>query len=168
MKNVLNRTLQIFCFIFHWNFFSFVPGFGPFKGTWDDFFAHIKAGKQLYGDQLDWMQDWDRNKLNGDFLFLKYEDLKVDIVAGIKNIASFLNIEITEEQVERLVKGVGIKEMSKNDNLYPKSLVVDGGKFVRSGLTGEWRKYFTKEQNDWFDNKFRQGYADLEIDTVYE
>ena len=124
----------------------------------------------MYGDQLDWLQDWDRNKQHGDVMFLKYEDMKDNTAQELRKIIKFLDINITEEHLNRVIEDVGIKKMKEDSctNIRDSRLVVEGGNFIRSGQKGEWTKYFTPEQNQWFDEKYKEGYEKLGIDVVYE
>ena len=99
-------------------------------------------------------------------LFLKYEDLKQDVISGIKKIAAFLDIHLTDALLQRIVHDTNIKQM-RTDEAIMCEPNVEEGVFVRSGQCGEWKKYFTVEQNEWFDNKYKKLYKELDIDVDY-
>ena len=45
----------------------------------------------------------------------------------------------------------------------------EGAEFVRKGQISQWKKYFTVEQNEGFDKKYKDLYAELPgIDVHYE
>ena len=119
-----------------------------------------------YGKYTDWLADWDKNKDKGEMLFLKYEDLKQDIVSAIKKIAAFLNVKLSDALLQKIVHDVNIKQMKNNQSVMSEPHSTPG-QFVRSGQSGEWKKYFTVEQNEWFDNKYKKLYEGLSIDVDY-
>ena len=142
------------------------PGFN-FSGSWDDFFAHVQAGQQLYGDQYEWYKNYEDNKDKGDFLFLAFEDLKADIRTGLKKLAEFLEIPLSDKLMEKVVEDVSITKM-KTDKALAQPEAKPGGQFIRSGQSGGWKKYFTVAQNEWFDNKYKELYEKLTIPVYYE
>ena len=138
-----------------------------FRGSWSDYFEHIfKADQQMYCNQYEWMLDWSKNNNKMDILVLKYEDMKQDIVSGIKKIAAFLDIKLTEPHVKKIVHDASVKQM-KSDKAIGVPGLISSGDHVRSGQSGGWKKYFTVEQNEWFDNKYRKLYQQLDIDVDY-
>ena len=138
-----------------------------FSGTWDEYFEHVvQADQQLFGPQYDWLLDWDNNKTKGDILFLKYEDLKADITSGIMKLADFLNIRLSEAHLKKVVHDTGIKQM-RSGCITGCSQLIDVSDAIRSGQTGEWKKYFTVEQNEWFDSKHKKLYNELDIEVDY-
>ena len=120
----------------------------------------------LYSNYTDWLADWDKNKDKGEMLFLKYEDLKQDIVSGIKKIAAFLNVKLSDALLQKLVHDVNIKQM-KADEAIMSDPKTKPGALVRNGQCGEWKKCFTVEQNEWFDNKYKKLFEGLDIDIDY-
>ena len=112
------------------------------------------------------MLDWANNKHKAEILFVKYEDLKRDIVASIRNIAEFLNITIADAHLKMIVRDVDIKHMKADKAI--EFLSIELGAQVRSGQYGGWKKYFTVEQNEWFDNKYKKLYEELDIDVDYD
>ena len=135
--------------------------------TWDEFFEQrVHAVQQAYGPQYDWLLDWDTTKTKGDILFLKYEDLKADITTGIKKIASFLGYELSEAHLEKIVHDTDIKQM-KSGAILEHTKLTDPSDLIRTGQIGEWKKYFTVEQNEWFDREYKKLYEELSIDVAY-
>ena len=127
----------------------------------------MQAGKQLYGDQLEWNKDWDDNKNTGDILFLTYEDMKADLATEMKKVAEFIGIYLSDSLMQRIIDDVNIKKM-KADSTVRDPGAKPGGAFVRAGQSGEWKKYFTVEQNEWFDQKYKEGYLKLGVPVDYE
>jgi hypothetical protein len=140
-----------------------------FKGSWDQFFEYFVKGDQLInGDPYDWYLDWHRNKGKGEVLFLKYEDMKQDIVCEINKIEAFLGLQLSETQRQRVLHDVNIKQMKTDAATDKGPNIMQGGDFVRSGSSGEWKKFFTVEQNEWFDAKYKKLYEELNLDRAYD
>ena len=108
----------------------------------------------------------DKNKTKGDILFLRYEDLKQDVIAGIKKIAAFLEIKLSDGLLQRIVHDTDITQM-KADEAVMSEPNVEPGAFVRQCQHGDWKNYFTVEQNEWFDEKYQKLYQELDIDVDY-
>ena len=121
----------------------------------------MKVNGTIRGPQYDWLLDWDQNKSKGDMLFLKYEGLKQDTAREIRKVAAFLDIKLTDTLLQRILCDVDIKQMREDK-------AMEGGSLIRSGQCGEWKKYFTVEQNKWFDNKYKKLFEELDIDIDYD
>ena len=133
-----------------------------YNGNWNEFFEHIvKGNATIRGAQYDWLLDWDQNKSKGDMLFVKYEGLKQDTACEIRKIAAFLDIKLTDTLLQRILRDVDIKQMKEDK-------ATEGWSHIRSGQCGEWKKYFTVEQNEWFDNKYKKLFEELDIDIDYD
>ena len=112
------------------------------------------------------MLGWSKNKDKADILILKYEDLKQDVVSGIKKMAAFLDVELSDTHLHKIVYDAGIKQM-KADEALDIPMLIAKGDLVRSGQSGGWKKYFTVNQNEWFDEKFKKLYEELDIPIEY-
>ena len=126
------------------------------------------SGTQLYGDQYEWNADWEKHHDRENLPFIKFEDMKKDIVAVMKRIAQFLNISLPETLMQRIVDDVNIKKMKEDAAIINEPNVKPGGEYVRKGQSGDWKKYFSVEQNERFDEKYKELYAKLKIDVKYE
>ena len=136
-----------------------------FSGTWDEFFKHLQAGKLLYGDQYEWYKDFvDHNDLS-QILFIKYEDMKEDLLREIKRLIAFLGLNVSHRQIQYVIRDSHIEAMKPNFRDVPK---FKPNTYVRNGQSGEWKKYFTVAQNEWFDSKYKKLYESLPFDVHYE
>ena len=80
---------------------------------------------------------WDlRNHPN--FLLIFYEDMKSDFPASIKKVAEFLNVSLTDDEVESIADGLTIDKMKANttSNIVKNVL-------LRKGIVGDWKEHFT-------------------------
>ena len=91
--------------------------------------------------------------------------MKQDLLRQVRRIVAFLQLQVPEKHMQLVVQDSNIKGM-KNDLKDMEDFTP--GTFVRSGQSGEWKKYFTVEQNEWFDTKYKKLYEDLSIDVDYD
>ncbi|KAL8054209.1 hypothetical protein ABFX02_05G123900 [Erythranthe guttata] len=111
-----------------------IIGFGPFWehmiGYWN---AHLENPKKV--------------------LFLKYEDLKEDIVLNVKKIAEFVGCPFSEEEVgkgvveeiSKLCSFGNLKNLEVNKNGYVMDGVLKNSTFFRKGEVGDWTNYLSCE-----------------------
>ncbi|XP_046383768.1 luciferin sulfotransferase-like [Ischnura elegans] len=106
-------------------------------------------------------QFWERRH-EPNILFLKYEDMKRDLQKEIKNVANFMGMKISEEDVLRLEEYLSFGSMQKNPavNLQPLMSTLRGNdymgaqdrpNFIRKGKVGDWKNYMTPELATKFD-----------------
>nr|XP_053633850.1 luciferin sulfotransferase-like isoform X3 [Cherax quadricarinatus] len=99
-------------------------------------------------------------------LFLRYEDMKKDLAAVVRQVAAFLGRDVNEEQVSWLTHHCSFEEMSKNPAVNHETLRMaptqeaKAIKFMRKGKVGDWRNHLTEEQQKAFKQwtlKYLQG-----------
>ena len=66
--------------------------------------GHIYIVVSLFGDYFDHVLSWWEYRNDENMLFLKYEDMKKDIISSIIQIASFMNRELSEKEIELVAK----------------------------------------------------------------
>ncbi|KAL7112052.1 hypothetical protein ACP275_05G129100 [Erythranthe tilingii] len=138
-------------------FDMFCDGVYPFDPFWDNILgywkAHLENPKKV--------------------LFLKYEDLKDDIIFNVKKIADFIGcpfpLEEEEggvvEEISRVCSFESLKNVDKNGT------VVDGlfknSSFFRKGQVGDWTNYLTLAMAERIEklvqNKFDSSGLDFKI-----
>ena len=126
--------------------------------TWDEYFTRIKNDKIHYGDWLDYQLSWAKYLDCSNFLMVKYEDLKVDITGNLKKICTFLGKPINGEMISGIMQRTTFEAMKKNIEILPTSLRFDGtiSIVVRKGEIGDWKNYFSEEQNKYMDNVMKE------------
>jgi len=88
--------------------------------------------------------------------FMWYEDMKKNLPGAIKEVSTFLGVELTEDQVHRLSEYLDIKNMKKNpavnhQDRFESGAFASGESFIRAGVAGGWAKYFNEPLNQKFD-----------------
>lgn len=140
------------------SYFHHLRGFiaYQFSGSWDEFFELYLAGNIYYGSWFDHVLGWWGHRNAENVLFLRYEDLISNLREGAERIARFLPGDTPPAGViEEVVKQCSFDSMQDNPSTnfsWAKELRhPDQPPFMRKGKVGDWRNYFTAEQNAVFD-----------------
>ena len=138
-----------------------------FTGTWDEFFSFYLTGKVFYGSWFDHVLGWWEHRDADNILFLKYEDLKSNLREGVLQIAKFVHTDVPPASViDQVVEQSSFESMKSNPAVNyawaPRN--PDQPPFMRKGKVGDWRNYFTAEQNAAFDALYAERMKDNDLD----
>ena len=138
---------------------------------WSLFFDLFRKDQLVYGNWFDHVIAWHKNIDKDNFLFLKYEDMKADRSKSIQTIASFLDIPVTQELLHSIVERTGFKKMKENPHTNMESssklFVTEKVAFIRKGQVGDWKNYFTVEQNEYMDTLIEERLKDTGVEFDY-
>ncbi len=94
--------------------------------------------------------------------FIWYEDMKKDIKKVIRELSEFLDIPLTEDQVQKLSETTNIDAMRKSaqDRSKDEKAKRMATGFYRKGVVGGWKEHFDREDvlqtwNDWIEENVR-------------
>ena len=134
---------------------------------WDVFLEAFLSGKKLpYGTWVEYMKDWLKLRENPNILFVQYEEFIFDPRKMIAKLATFMKVALTEDKIQKISELVSVKSMQKNPNLdFVQKEVLDEsqGRFIRKGIVGDWKNYFTDQQSKRFDSF----YDDFVLETGF-
>lgn len=123
--------------------------------NFDDFAKLFLAGKCECGSWFEHTLEWYAASLtNKDILFMKYEDLDAEPEKYITMVAEFTNTGNDPETILKTKDNSTMGQVKKNS----KASGVYAGN-VRSGGSGKWRKMFSKELDELFNQVYRQRMA---------
>ncbi|KAF5277385.1 hypothetical protein FQA39_LY06198 [Lamprigera yunnana] len=127
MIKAVDYTFDEFCLLFMDNLYE------PFGNYWDHIFSFWKR----------------RNESN--VLFIKYEEMKQDLLDVIRRVSKFLNKTLTEQQEEELMNWLSFENIKSNkfvnqNNLYGKS------GFIRNGTVGDHKTKMSSEMISKYDD----------------
>ncbi|XP_045175759.2 amine sulfotransferase-like [Mercenaria mercenaria] len=121
--------------------------------TWDKFLDSFVDGTGIFCPWPRHVTEYWERRDDKNVLFLKYENVTKDISKAVKDIACFLNREITDEDVDRISKFCHVDNMRKNDmaNLsywrdFKKVNDNAGGRFINKGKSGVWKEFLSHEE----------------------
>ena len=131
-----------------------------YKGTWSDFFEAFKAKQLLWGDWLDYNLGWWALKHHPNVLIVKYEDMKKNRREVIQKAAEFCKKTVSEETLDKIAAATSFEAMRDNPatnymNIWhPQVIDYDICPFMRKGDVGDWKEYFSDEQNTFVEEHY--------------
>ncbi|KAM7306975.1 sulfotransferase ssu-1-like [Ixodes scapularis] len=113
-------------------------------GTFDEYFELFIEGLTDFGSYFENLLSWYAKKDEPNVLFLTYESIHADMKGSVLKMAGFIDGELAKELAEDEAKMTDII-----DSTSMTEMVKDWGvQFVRKGVVGDWRNYFSKEQSE--------------------
>lgn len=145
-------------------------------GTWSEFLSKFASGNiecsSWFDHNLKYWEEYRKNK--EQIYFVTYESLKKDLRSGVTGISKFLQKELSEKQVDDIVNQCSFESMSKDINpAFKKAGIAFGAdfsksKFLRKGQVGDWKNYFTLNENETFDKLYKEKMKDSGLDFIFE
>ena len=133
------------------------PEFG-YTGDIQTFFNIFLSNKAENASWFNHVIDW-YNKCKAEpstHLFLQYEEMYQNPSKAVKTIANFLNIDVNDEIIAKVVKNSSISEMRSSSNMA-------GLNHFRQGGYGNWRNVFTVGMNELFDDVYAYKMKDTDL-----
>ena len=95
-----------------------------------------------------------------NILILSFEQMKKDPKAAVTTLADYLDYKLSEDVVQKIVKQTEFDNMKLNptaNNEWMKEYHTEGATpFMRKGIVGDWRNFFTDEQSAKLDAMLRE------------
>ncbi|XP_022245995.1 sulfotransferase family cytosolic 1B member 1-like isoform X2 [Limulus polyphemus] len=149
---------------------------GNYTGSWDDFLTLFLKGHLVYGSWFDHVLSyWKFHQQHPEkVLFISYEELKMDLERMIERIANFLDRPLHPEAIKNIAHHCSFDQMKNNNMVNREQLPVTDffnmshTKFMRKGIIGDWKNYFTPEQNETFEKVCKEKMAGSGLHLVFE
>uniref|UniRef100_A0A5F5PVK8 Sulfotransferase n=3 Tax=Equus TaxID=9789 RepID=A0A5F5PVK8_HORSE len=141
-------------------FFLMVAGH-PHPGSFQEFVEKFMDGEVPYGSWYKHAKSWWEKRKNPHVLFLFYEDMQKDIRKEVIKLIQFLGRKPSEELVDKIVQHTSFQEMKNNPStnytILPDEVMNQKiSPFMRKGIVGDWKNYFTVALNEKFDTHYEQ------------
>ena len=143
-----------------------------FQRSWDEFFDMFIEGNVIYGSWFDHVLGWWAHRDDPNILLLKYEDMKKNLSGAVEQTAKFLDKDLPPEVIERIAEQTTFAAMSDGKGRFYDG---DGMKrrnpgvnFLRKGEVGDWRNYFSEEQNKRFDALYEHKMVGSGLELEFE
>ncbi|XP_074674664.1 sulfotransferase 6B1-like [Strix aluco] len=125
----------------------------PSYETWDDFFTAFMTKKMPWGCYFEYLSKWNKYADDENVMTITYEELKENPVLGVKNIAAFFGISLTEKELQTVVERSSFQSMKKNSQ---KTHGAFGNILFRKGGVSDWKNLFNEDQNEKMDKAFEE------------
>ncbi|XP_075394027.1 sulfotransferase 2B1 [Tenrec ecaudatus] len=142
-------------------YYSKIAGQLKDPGRPDQFLQDFLNGEVQFGSWFDHIKGWIRMQGKENFLFTTYEELHQDLQGSVKRVAEFLGRPLSPEALDSVVAHSAFGAMKANSmsnyTLLPPSLLDNRqGAFLRKGVCGDWKNYFTVAQSEAFDRVYHK------------
>uniref|UniRef100_A0A8C5QSU1 Sulfotransferase n=1 Tax=Leptobrachium leishanense TaxID=445787 RepID=A0A8C5QSU1_9ANUR len=136
--------------------------------NFDEFMERFLAGDVVAGLWFDHVQGWYSHKDEFNVLFLKYEDMIMDLCSIVQKICKFLGRELDETTLNTVVEKASFKNMkmdtrANGEHLPGQFFNENKARFMRKGTIGDWKNLMTVAQSEQFDAIFKEKMKGLPI-----
>ncbi|XP_036876204.2 amine sulfotransferase-like isoform X1 [Manis javanica] len=129
----------------------------------------------VYGSWFDHVLSWEEHKHDKNILTMFYEKMKKDLSKSIKKITTFLNINMSDDEIDKIAWKTSFSEMKNNaakensdSNHTICALTCNRNLVFRKGAVGDWINYFTSKQKRVFDELFSEKMKHSELARHFE
>lgn len=149
---------------------------GNYKGSWDEFLTHYTGGHVVYGSWFDHVLPYWKFSLERPdrVMVVSFEELKIELGAMVQRISQFLGRPLGPEALAAVAQHCSFDQM-KNNNMVNREVLpisdlfdMTQSKFMRKGIIGDWKNYFTPEQSEAFNELYAKRMAGSQLDLVFE
>ncbi|NWU10454.1 ST6B1 Sulfotransferase, partial [Cephalopterus ornatus] len=134
----------------------------PSYETWDDFFTDFMTKRMPWGCYFEYLSKWNKYADEENVMTITYEELKENCALGVKNMAAFLGISLTEEELQHVLERSSFQSMKKNSEKTHGAL---GNILFRKGAVNDWRNFFGEDQNEKMDKAFEEYVGGTKLGT---
>ncbi|XP_046542808.1 sulfotransferase 1A1-like [Haliotis rubra] len=147
-----------------------------YEGDFVEFTEAFLSEKLPFGSYSTYLHAWTEEKAavqDLPVLNLFYEDMKINPVKSVKDIARFLGLSSTDQFCEEVANACSFKKMKKVDQEMKTKpdmkIWADGteGTFYRKGEIGDWKNWFTVAENERFDQIWNKKMKDSGFEFTY-
>ncbi|XP_053117515.1 sulfotransferase 1B1-like [Hemicordylus capensis] len=133
----------------------------PDPGPWDGYVTKFMEGTVPWGSWYDHVRRYWDEKENHRILYLFYEDMKEDLAREVQRVMDFLEVDLPEDVVQKIVHHTTFEVMKDNPmanyDTVPNTIFdKTKGTFMRKGEVGDWKNYFTVAQRETFDADYQR------------
>ncbi|XP_035683559.1 sulfotransferase family cytosolic 1B member 1-like isoform X2 [Branchiostoma floridae] len=136
------------------SYYHFSRKLGPLMGlgeppAWEEYARAFVGGQISYGDFCDHVLGWWQMRDDPHFLFLKYEDMKKDVLSSVQTIATFLDITLDGAAIAAIAEESTFDRMKQDFSAsqWPTRRILP-----RKGIAGDWKNMLSPDESKAFDS----------------
>ena len=149
----VSRDARDVCVSFY--HFSMMSKMYHYRGTFAEFRDSFMRDAVTFGPYREHVKGYLEH--SDTVLCLTYEQMHQDRASVVREVAEFLDVALTDADVDNIVENTSFEVMKRNpDTNYQQweknGMILRPGedKFMRKGVVGDWKNYFTEEENEAF------------------
>ena len=127
----------------------------------EDFISNKLESGELEKETLNWIRNWLKNRNSKKSMIIRYEDMLINPKIVLEKIFNFLNFNIEQRKIEDIIETNSFHKVTGR-----KRGKSDDSKFIRKGVSGEWKTIFSKEQKLLFSKIGEDVIAKLEYQST--
>ncbi|GMR32328.1 hypothetical protein PMAYCL1PPCAC_02523, partial [Pristionchus mayeri] len=128
--------------------------------SWNDFFPLFCSGYLYCGSWFEHVLSfWRFTQNNPQAKFICFEDMKRDLMGEMEGLEQLVGVPLSMEQRVKVVKHCSFDSMKDNKMANRDGVLLFNekiSKFMRKGIVGDWKNYFTVAQSEAFDELYRK------------
>ncbi|XP_073532011.1 amine sulfotransferase-like [Phyllobates terribilis] len=153
--------------------FEAMAAYAETSPDFEHFFQKFLDGDVFAGSWFDHVRRWHTHQDCSNILFIKFEDMIMDLRTVVKQMCVFLGKELDNESLNIVLKRATFNEMKKDPLANKEDMPEDFfdskiGKFMRKGTIGDWKNIMTVAQSEAFDRIFQEKMRDLDIHFTWD
>uniref|UniRef100_A0A8C4WF67 Sulfotransferase n=2 Tax=Gopherus evgoodei TaxID=1825980 RepID=A0A8C4WF67_9SAUR len=84
----------------------------PNVSSWDEFFQKFMSGEVCWSSYFDHALAWNKHMDEENIMIITYEEMKENLLGGVKQIAEFLGFSLPEEKIQSTAENATFESMS--------------------------------------------------------
>lgn len=141
-----------------------LPSYNFQDGTFDEYFEIFVEGLTDFGNYYQNLISWYEKKDEPNVLFLTYESMHADVKKSVLKIAGFVDNKLAQELAEDNAKMAAVIESTTVTNMKKEWEAA----FVRKGVVGDWKNYFSEEQSRRLEDRFFKEMEGTSVPKLWE
>lgn len=142
--------------------------------TIESFMQKFLDGDVVGSLWFDHVRGWYEHRHDFNIMFMSFEDMKKDLRSSVLKICSFLEKELSEEDVDAVVRQATFEKMKTDPRANYEQIIKeigirnDKGHFLRKGAVGDWKNYLTVDQSERFDKIFHRNMKNIPLKFIWD
>ncbi|XP_072850123.1 sulfotransferase 6B1 [Pogona vitticeps] len=155
--NLIRNPKDVAASFFHFsNTFSPCPSYD----TFGDFFKALMEGQMPWGSYMEYLCVWNKYIDYENVMPITYEELKENTALGAEKIATFLELNLSKEEIQAVADRSTFKAMKSNSKTTHGEF---GDVLFRKGGVSDWKTLFSQENNKEMDTVFNECLAGTKV-----